>query len=99
MLRLFKCLPGPAFVLLFCLATLVSAQSPQPAQTTPTPSQSPNSIATLHTGTQLVVVDVVVTEHGAAHLRGSSIGERARRLATIAAPEFREQLEKEMTTL
>jgi acyl-CoA hydrolase len=44
-------------------------------------------------------VDVVVTEHGAAHLRGCSIGERARRLATIAAPEFREQLEKEINAL
>lgn len=44
-------------------------------------------------------VDVVVTEHGAAHLRGCSIGERARRLAAIAAPEFREQLEKEITDL
>jgi acyl-CoA hydrolase len=44
-------------------------------------------------------VDVVVTEHGAAHLRGCSIGERARRLATIAATDFREQLEKEITNL
>jgi acyl-CoA hydrolase len=44
-------------------------------------------------------VDVVVTEHGAAHLRGCSIGERARRLATIAAPEFRDELEKEITAL
>ncbi|MBB3605990.1 acyl-CoA hydrolase [Mycolicibacterium sp. BK556] len=42
-------------------------------------------------------VDVVVTEHGAAHLRGCSIGERARRLATVAAPQFRDQLEKEIT--
>jgi acyl-CoA hydrolase len=42
-------------------------------------------------------VDVVVTEHGAAHLRGCSIGQRARRLASVAAPEFRDQLEKEIT--
>lgn len=44
-------------------------------------------------------VDVVVTEHGAAHVRGCSIGERARRLAAIAAPEFRDTLEKEISQL
>jgi acyl-CoA hydrolase len=44
-------------------------------------------------------VDVVVTEFGAAHLRGCSIRERGRRLAAIAAPEFREELEKELTEL
>ena len=44
-------------------------------------------------------VDVVVTEHGAAHLRGCSIGERARRLVTVAAPEFRDELEKEISQL
>ncbi|HTY27555.1 MAG TPA: acetyl-CoA hydrolase/transferase C-terminal domain-containing protein [Mycobacterium sp.] len=44
-------------------------------------------------------VDVVVTEHGAAHLRGCSISERARRLVTVAAPEFRDQLEKEICQL
>lgn len=41
-------------------------------------------------------VDVVVTEHGAAHLRGCSIAERARRLVTVAGPEFRADLEKEI---
>lgn len=44
-------------------------------------------------------VDVVVTEYGAAHLRGHSIAERARRLAAVAAPKFREQLEKEINDL
>lgn len=44
-------------------------------------------------------VDVVVTEHGAAHLRGCSIGERARRLVTVAAPNFRDELEKEISQL
>ncbi|HEV7649751.1 MAG TPA: acetyl-CoA hydrolase/transferase C-terminal domain-containing protein [Actinophytocola sp.] len=32
-------------------------------------------------------VDVVVTEHGAAHPRGCSLSERARRLAAVATPE------------
>jgi acyl-CoA hydrolase len=44
-------------------------------------------------------VDVVVTEHGAAHLRGRSIDERARRLVTVTAPEFRNELEKEINQL
>lgn len=37
-------------------------------------------------------VDVVVTEHGAAHLRGCGLAERARRITAIAAPEHREAL-------
>lgn len=37
-------------------------------------------------------VDVVVTEHGVAHLRDVSDAERARRLIAIAAPEHREAL-------
>ena len=37
-------------------------------------------------------VDVVVTEYGAAELRGRTIRERARLLAGIAHPDFREEL-------
>lgn len=37
-------------------------------------------------------VDVVVTEHGVAHLRGCDLGERARRLVAVAAPERRDEL-------
>ncbi|HET7399097.1 MAG TPA: acetyl-CoA hydrolase/transferase C-terminal domain-containing protein [Intrasporangium sp.] len=39
-------------------------------------------------------VDHVVTEHGAAELRGVGLAERARRLIAVAAPEHREELEK-----
>lgn len=39
-------------------------------------------------------VDVVVTEFGAAHLRGCDLPERARRLIAIAAPEHREELSR-----
>jgi acetyl-CoA hydrolase len=39
-------------------------------------------------------VDVIVTEHGAAHLRGCSLRERARRLIDIAHPQHREALER-----
>lgn len=44
-------------------------------------------------------VDAVVTEYGVAHLRGCSLNERARRLIEIAAPEFRDQLDRERTAL
>jgi acyl-CoA hydrolase len=37
-------------------------------------------------------VDVVVTEHGVAHLRGCPLSTRAARLAAIAAPQHREAL-------
>jgi acyl-CoA hydrolase len=40
-------------------------------------------------------VDVIVTEYGAAELRGSSLAERTRRLIAIAHPDFREGLERE----
>jgi acyl-CoA hydrolase len=37
-------------------------------------------------------VDVIVTEHGCAHLRGRSGRERAQALIAIAAPEHRQTL-------
>lgn len=39
-------------------------------------------------------VDVIVTEQGAAHLRGCSLRERARKLIAIAHPQQRESLER-----
>jgi acyl-CoA hydrolase len=39
-------------------------------------------------------VDIVVTEFGAAELKGRSLAERARRLVAIAHPDFREELDR-----
>jgi acyl-CoA hydrolase len=39
-------------------------------------------------------VDVVVTEYGAAELKGQTLTERARRLVAIAHPDFREELDR-----
>lgn len=39
-------------------------------------------------------VDVVVTEFGAAQLKGQTLAERARRLVAIAHPDFREELDR-----
>jgi acyl-CoA hydrolase len=44
-------------------------------------------------------VDTVVTEYGVAQLRGCSLRQRAERLAAIAAPKFREKLDRERSTL
>lgn len=40
-------------------------------------------------------VDVVVTEYGAAELKGQSLAERARRLVAVAHPDFRDELDRE----
>jgi acyl-CoA hydrolase len=37
-------------------------------------------------------LDMVVTEHGVAHLRGRTVRERAHALADVAAPEYRDSL-------
>lgn len=39
-------------------------------------------------------VDVIVTEHGVAELRGTTLAQRIRRLIAIAAPEFRDGLDR-----
>jgi acyl-CoA hydrolase len=39
-------------------------------------------------------VDVVVTEFGAARLKGQTLAERARRLVAVAHPDFREDLDR-----
>lgn len=39
-------------------------------------------------------VDVIVTEYGAARLRGQTLAERARRLVAVAHPDFREELDR-----
>lgn len=44
-------------------------------------------------------VDVIVTEFGAAELKGQTLAERTRRLITIAHPDFREQLERAAHTI
>ena len=45
--------------------------------------------------TTRVQTNYVVTEYGAVNLRGKSLAERAKLMISIAAPQFREELEKE----
>jgi acyl-CoA hydrolase len=57
----------------------------------------------LHAGAAVTtfknIVDKVVTEYGVAELRGSSIGERTRRLIAVAHPRHREALERDAREL
>lgn len=55
----------------------------------------PGAVASL----SRVQVDLVVTEFGAADLRQASVGERARALIGIAAPQFRPALEEQWAIL
>ena len=52
---------GLAFSAL-CFANFATAQSQQPDKSAAAPQTPPNPVATLHSSTQLVVVDVVVTD-------------------------------------
>ena len=61
MLRYSTCFLGHAFTAL-ALAAIGSAQSPQPAKPAEAQPPSQSNITTLHSTTQLVVVDVVVTD-------------------------------------
>jgi VWFA-related protein len=69
MLRVFKCIPGSALATLV-LATLTSAQTPQPSQPPATQQPSQSGVATLRAGTQLVIVDVVVTDKNQKPIHG-----------------------------
>lgn len=44
-------------------------------------------------------VDVIITEFGAAELKGRTLAERARRLIAIAHPDFHEELEREASEI
>ena len=56
-------------------------------------------IASAVTTTPRSDADLVVTEFGAAELRGHTLKERARRMIAIAHPDYREQLERDAYAL
>ncbi len=55
------------------------------------PTLSPGAVVTAHKN----LVDKVVTEHGVAELTGRSVRARATAIIGVAAPEFREDLERQ----
>jgi acyl-CoA hydrolase len=70
--------------------SIIACRSTAKGGTTSTivPTLPEGSAVTLHRS----YCDIVVTEHGAARLRGRTIRERARALVAIADPRFREKL-------
>jgi acyl-CoA hydrolase len=69
--------------------SIIALRSCSGSESTIKPRLQGGSVTTSRTD-----VDVVVTEHGVAHLRGVPLSGRARRLAAIAAPEHRGRLER-----
>ena len=72
MLRSIRLLPCLAFLTLIYSASFASPQNPQPTATPPSPQSgsSQSNVPTLHAGTQLVVVDVVVTDKNQKPIHG-----------------------------
>jgi acyl-CoA hydrolase len=71
---------------------------PSPLALTPAGGQVSRIVPMLTPGAAVTTtrahVHYVVTEHGVADLHGRDLAERARALIAVAAPEFREQLER-----
>jgi acyl-CoA hydrolase len=77
----------------FCAAAARSAGGlPVVALTATRRGRSAIVPAVENVSTPAADVDVVVTEHGIADLRGADAAERRRRLLAVAAPEFRDEL-------
>ena len=75
---------SPGGVSLVCLPSSVGDKASRIVSRLSGPVATPRSEA-----------GVIVTEHGAADLRGLTLRERARRMLAIAHPAFREHLESE----
>jgi 4-hydroxybutyrate CoA-transferase len=80
-------------------APKTSAQTlPSKYALTPVDGQISRIVPTLEPGAAVTTtrahVHYIVTQYGTAMLRGLSLAERARSLISIAAPQFREQLER-----
>ncbi len=79
---------SPGGVSLMCLPSAIGTRATRIVSTLSGPVATPRSEAC-----------VVVTEQGAADLRGCTLRERARRMIVIAHPAFRETLEKDARRL
>jgi acyl-CoA hydrolase len=86
---------GKSFIALYATATVRQADGSTKVISKIAPTLTPGAAVTLHRGN----VDHVVTEFGAVRLRGAPVRERARRLISIAHPDFRPWLEEEAARL
>jgi acyl-CoA hydrolase len=86
---------GKSFIALFSTAEVMQADGRRKTTSKISSMLAPGSNVTLHRGN----VDYVVTEFGAVRLRGAPVVERARKLISIAHPDFRDSLTEEAEKL
>jgi acyl-CoA hydrolase len=79
---------GKSFITLYSTAEIKQKDGTRKTISKITPTLTPGANVSLHRAN----VDYVVTEYGAVRLRGAPVCERARRLISIAHPDFREEL-------
>ncbi|THB69609.1 MAG: acetyl-CoA hydrolase/transferase family protein [Gammaproteobacteria bacterium] len=86
---------GKSFIALYSTANVKQPDGTRKTVSKIAPHLSLGAAVTLHRSN----VDYVVTEYGAVRLKGITIRERAKRLISIAHPDFREWLEEEAKKL
>lgn len=87
---------GRSFIALYSTAMVRNPETGEKEEKSKiVPFLKPGAIVTLSRND----VDMVVTEYGVAHLRGTNVRERIERLIAIAHPDFREDILKEAHTL
>ncbi|KAF0166891.1 MAG: acetyl-CoA hydrolase/transferase [Rhodocyclaceae bacterium] len=86
---------GKSFIALYSTADVKQPDGTRKTISKIAPMLTPGAAVTL----QRSNVDFVVTEYGAVRLRGAPVNERARRLISIAHPDFRAGLQEEAEKL
>lgn len=86
---------GKSFIALYSTADVKQADGTRKTVSKISAMPTPGAAVTLHRSN----VDFIVTEYGAVRLRGAPVNERARRLISIAHPDFRAGLQEEAERL
>jgi acyl-CoA hydrolase len=86
---------GKSFIALYSAADVKQEDGSRKTISKITPMLTPGANVTLHRGN----VDFIVTEYGAVRLKGAPVKERARRLISIAHPDFRDTLREQAERL
>ncbi len=86
---------GKSFIALYSTADVKQADGTRKTVSKISATLTPGAAVTLHRAN----VDHVVTEYGVVRLRGAPVNERARRLISIAHPDFRAELQEQAERL
>jgi len=86
---------GKSFIALYSTTSVKQADGTHKTISKITPTLTPGAVVSLHRSN----VDYVVTEFGAVRLKGAPVRERAKRLISIAHPDFRAWLQEEADRL